>query len=1306
MKQIMNRAAIFSIALLAFGKLSAREIVDFDKAAPKRNNGHYRTMVAGCKQPTAQVDLDINNIRTTIMNGGDMWWNLVSAKYEIPKVTDPNGVRKHSIFAGSIWIGGLDAGSNLKVAAMTYRQGGVDYFSGPLDTTTTPNPTIDPSQCEAYDRIYKVTRKEISSYLEDFADNGQIDNAVPKSFIDWPGNGDPRYNQSKHLAPYVEIDGVEGYDPANGDYPDVPGDMALWFVYNDKGNIHSESQGVPIGVELRTTAFAFATNDEINNMTFYNTTIINRGEPIQQTYFGQWADPDLGNYSDDYVGCDTTRSLGFCYNADDNDEGILGYGLNPPTVGIDFFKGPKDSKGNELKLSNFVYYNNGGTPATSDPRRAIDFYNYMRGKWKDGTCFTVGGSGYGGSKCTPFCFPGDPLNQGEWHEKSAGNSGGDRRFMQSAGPFDMATGAINDLTIGVVWAKSSVGGATGSLTLLKLADDKAQLLYNNNFKLIDGPDAPDMSIKEYKNQLVLTLENTLTPKVESYIKDVRNPFYRRDSLGTNSGDSLYTYKFQGYQIYQLKDASIGTTETDLENTEKARLLYQVDLRDNIKQLVNRVFDGTVSQYVPVSKVLGADEGLRHTFEVHEDLFATGSDKKLVNFKSYYYVVKSYANIFNDPKNTNTEQYLGGRNNIKIYKAVPHNSLPVDGGSLIKTLYGNGPRIKQLSGSGNGGNYLELTDESVDMILKDGKMAEPIYANGKGPIAIKIIDPLKVGNNKFEVFLDTTLNTPVKGVRDSLFGHYTRWRLINKSTNDTIYSDSTISVYNEQVIAKWGLSVSIVQANAPGSYKDEFDKSNGVVGSQIKWQDNSKKWLDGVVDGEGEEYINWIRAGNSGKQDNFGGGDADVDYKFKYDFGVNFSGNGVEYSSLDPFENYEKICDRKVGPYRLCSRALREGARATFGPGFDESPTSKYAPNTAVKYENRLEDLASVDLVYTSDRTKWTRCIVIETGEDENLNDGNRKKFSLRAHKSVDKDGKTIDQGGINDPTNPDAANYIGAEGMGWFPGYAINLETGDRLNIIFGEDSWQKGDNGDDLRWNPTSRIGSGGGPVFGGKHFVYVCGSIAYQNVSYIGPAYDMGKSYYDILSANTSQKGTEVRRVTSQIMWVTMPYLSEGFKLDPKNIVPEGANVRFSMRVSKPYSKFNSRQENVGLPHYEFNTEDIGVVKSAEHGRTAVTDLINIVPNPYYAGSLYENGQLDTRVKITNLPPQCIISIYTLNGTLVRRIRKNDALTYLDWDIKNQAQVPVASGMYLIHIDAGELGERTLKWFGIMRPIDLDTF
>jgi len=42
----------------------------------------------------------------------------------------------------------------------------------------------------------------------------------------------------------------------------------------------------------------------------------------------------------------------------------------------------------------------------------------------------------------------------------------------------------------------------------------------------------------------------------------------------------------------------------------------------------------------------------------------------------------------------------------------------------------------------------------------------------------------------------------------------------------------------------------------------------------------------------------------------------------------------------------------------------------------------------------------------------------------------------------------------------------------------------------------------------------------------------------------------------------------------------------------------------------------------------------------------------------------------------------------------------------LKNDYGVPIASGLYIIHINSPGIGEKIIKWFGSLRPIDLDTF
>ena len=214
--------------------------------------------------------------------------------------------------------------------------------------------------------------------------------------------------------------------------------------------------------------------------------------PLNDTYFGQWVDPDLGYYLDDYVGCDVSLGLGFCYNGDAEDEGANGYGFNPPAIGVDFFQGPLadpldgidnnrdgtiDEPGEQIIMSKFVYFNNDAT-VTGNPNSGTDFYNYLQGIWKDNVPMTFGGDGHGGgigsttTECN-FMFPGtsdDAFIGQEWTELTAGNIPADRRFVQSAGPFTLQPGAVNEITTGVVWARAKSGGQTASVQLLKIYD--------------------------------------------------------------------------------------------------------------------------------------------------------------------------------------------------------------------------------------------------------------------------------------------------------------------------------------------------------------------------------------------------------------------------------------------------------------------------------------------------------------------------------------------------------------------------------------------------------------------------------------------------------------------------------------------------------------------------------------------------------------------------------------------------------------------------------------------------------------------
>jgi flagellar hook assembly protein FlgD len=128
-----------------------------------------------------------------------------------------------------------------------------------------------------------------------------------------------------------------------------------------------------------------------------------------------------------------------------------------------------------------------------------------------------------------------------------------------------------------------------------------------------------------------------------------------------------------------------------------------------------------------------------------------------------------------------------------------------------------------------------------------------------------------------------------------------------------------------------------------------------------------------------------------------------------------------------------------------------------------------------------------------------------------------------------------------------------------------------------------------------------------------------------------------------------------------------------------------------------------------YQFRIDGKGA-RSLESNEVAnALDSIKVVPNPYYGYSQYETSQFSNVVKITNLPGKCTVTIYSLDGKFIRQYKRDE--TYepynqispeLEWDLRNSKGIPVASGVYLININAPGMGERTVKWFGIARQFD----
>lgn len=1535
MKHINSKVSLLLMCFLLVGGVAQAEKF---KGAVKRTPTK-KAELERCRRGQGSAELNINNVRARINTSGNMWYDGSTARYFVPK--DGNST---AMYCAALWVGGTDANDQLRVAALRFGQDGDDFWPGPL--TVDKNASVDKSVCEKWDKHFSITKAEVEYFVagieKDAAGNViSVDaSRATEAIKTWPAHGDVSKNQSKFLAPFYDQNGNGVYEWEMGDYPyydlsgelcpakikaNLPagsvytptptfesntsnpnygtggaleakggllvdqvlkGDQTIWWVFNDKGNAHTESKSEnPIGLEIRAQAFAFTMSDEINNMTFYSYEIINRSTfVLTNTYFSQWVDPDLGYAQDDYVGCDVERGLGYCYNGKATDgPGTGAYSGNPPAIGIDFFQGPymdpdgRDNPkvdtaalihyyghealqpyldaagGDYVKLTilltddaykfkkawypqskdpidacaingvnfgngivdderfgmrRFIYYNNDGTANNGEPDKATDYYNYLRGIWKDGKRMCYGGDGYNAGSVgyqdgiyADFMFPGNSDIWGwgtatngneevgktsEWTEQTAGNAASDRRFMQSAGPFTLQPGAINYITVGIPFAQAATGGPMASVELLRQVDDKCQALFDNCFNVLEGPDAPQVVVQEMDRQVILYLTNEAGNNVnESFdVEDVTIPRSYTDSEG-NSIDYDRHYRFEGYQIFQVKDASVSVA--DIYDNDKSRLVAQCDienydsLQNNqpIGELINWTeVDGRLSSQVMVS---GENKGIKHSFLITEDKFSSNNDKRIVNNQKYYYIAIAYAyNNFKSYNNQDAtkldgqkEPYLasrkvGGGGAIEPVVAIPHMVQSEQNGTLVQSSYGMSPEIIRIEGQGNGGMILNFDKSTLAQLMgakgqypADGEftdvdgekynnfVANPMYKTNYGPLNIKIVDPLKVRTGSYLIRIEPSTSGNM---------NESDWVLTNADPAKPVYGDvmsvrssRPIGELNEEIIFELGISIQLTNvkaiANSNTATLSATEAKGGaliegsLLSSSVTFADPSKAWLSGIADNDAIQAMDWIRAGGVTGADAQSLREDWLDYYYTGE--VDPATGFARKKALDPKSEYEACAGGWWAPYRLTS-----SANQYFHPAFTDAhfvtaeDMSGYSVDSLQEANplqipslilNDMNNLASVDIVFTNDKSKWTRCPVIEMGTDVLLTEGGVKRFALRNHPSVDKNG------------NPDGS---GTKGMGWFPGYAVNLETGERLNLIFGENSSLGHHNGRDLLWNPSRVSADAGGYVFGGMHYVYVLGTsqVRYQTETVNPPRYDAGQWAYNILKDladvtrlhETGRNGVDngeailkAHQLFSTVMWVGMPiatcfeYGNANVELSKKSQSLIPTDVTVSIRVRKPYAKnwsdFNggaasSTAMNNDYPMYQF-TIDAGLATIIGHKETAESalDNITVVPNPYFAASLYEQDQIQNLVKITNLPPDCYITIYSVDGTVIRKLRGpsaslvsggGTALTSVDWDLKNHKGLPISGGVYLIHIKADGVGEKLIKWFGSLRPVDLNSF
>ncbi|MBK8722855.1 MAG: hypothetical protein IPL95_11475 [Saprospiraceae bacterium] len=510
-------------------------------------------------------------------------------KYVIPK-TKAGQPEVSALFAGGLWIGGRDKVGNIKLAASTYRNNGTDFWSGPLDPI---DGITDLVNCNNWDRHFTVFGSNIKAHINNYDSsikNGTsyLEKDVPDDVKAWPSKGNPFFEKMNGfklpvngggLAPFFDLDGDDTYNPLNGDYPILSGlrnnnyyaDQMVFWIINDNGNVHTLSKGSEaLQIEIQNMAYAFLINDYvINNTTLYSSKMIYKGTTLtRDAYLGIWTDPDLGCGSDDMIGCDTTRSLMYVYNGDavDGSSGC-NCGTTPtycneiPMVGIDILNGGKvfqfDSIGNPIdtvdgKMTSFTYFAKSIEPQFSDPTTSQDYYNYLSGRWKDGTKYTYGGLGFNPSSTSfvNYVFTDEPCNPSGWSMASLGFPGQDFRTIQTTGPFSILPGQTNEISYAVVFAPK-VNHPKPCLNALRDADDRVQIFFDELFgkyhcDICPGPDAPDLITLPKNQSITFSFFNNEYSNNQNLDHLVYCKYAPKEAIDPY-------YRFEGYRVFQLKE---------------------------------------------------------------------------------------------------------------------------------------------------------------------------------------------------------------------------------------------------------------------------------------------------------------------------------------------------------------------------------------------------------------------------------------------------------------------------------------------------------------------------------------------------------------------------------------------------------------------------------------------------------------------------------------------------------------------------------------------------------------------------------
>jgi len=707
-------------------------------------------------------------------------------------VTYPRGTSTVIYKDGLIWGGQVHDGKSpqLRVGGQTYNIG---TQAGAIVLDADGNITAE-SQSDPSVRIYRIRRDYATADLKQDAaeiyskalssvsdgDVSAVRNQYRTDWLEWPWQkGAPYYDRNNNGVYDPPSDG--SYDPTKDEPGYANGDQVVWFVANDlnAGLTAGLYGSPPIGMEMQVTLWAYARTDALGNVIFKQFKFIYKGTAdtppnsyLDSMYVSQWADPDLGDYGDDFAGCDIQKSLGFVYNSAPRDAEFANFGLAPPSSGYDFFSGPLVSSPGDsavfdlkykqgyknLPMTTFIYFAAGGVysdPPLGSYNGTVQWYNMLTGRPP-----TPQGPPAPDSLTNPttglrtsYWLSGDPVAGTGWIDGSI-DPPGDRRILLASGPFKMALGDTQEVVVALLAGRCA--NNKSSVTAIKFYDGGAQFAFDKLFNIPKGPKPPSIKPVELDKEILLDWEsdNSQYATTESYLESGKG----------------FGFRFEGYNVYQFPSISgdLGT----------AKLLATYDLNNAVSTISDTTVDPAGACITSKIVQNGSNSGIKRVFRITQDAFR---EKPLVNGRKYYFAVTAYA--YNDSSTPGVPKAL--ESPPQVFIVVPHTPNP-------GTAYPYHSGFNDFSFVNQSGD----NDASVD---------------------VQIYNTTKATGKSYDVAFN------VAGTTKS-------WSLINVQSGDSVIKNAT--TFDEQYhVVEGGFDITVTDAPTAGlrNVKQVLPTSQDVFG---------------------------------------------------------------------------------------------------------------------------------------------------------------------------------------------------------------------------------------------------------------------------------------------------------------------------------------------------------------------------------------------------------------------------------------------------------------------------------------------